>query len=150
MFSTRSFISVASRAISATAPSVNSSVTPSVASSAMYCLIRLASGSTRMRARSLSVSGLSSTRIGSRPCSSGSRSEGLLLWNAPLAMNRMCSVRTAPCLVVTLVPSISGNRSRCTPSRETSAPPRCSRELILSISSRNTMPFCSTAVSPRA
>ena len=36
-------------------------------------------------------------------------------------------MRTAPCLVVTLVPSISGSRSRCTPSRETSAPPRCSR-----------------------
>ena len=51
-------------------------------------------------------------------------SDGLLLWNAPLAMNRMCSVRTAPCLVVTLVPSISGRRSRCTPSRETSAPIR--------------------------
>ncbi len=29
-----------------------------------------------------------------------------------------------PCLVETVVPSISGSRSRCTPSRETSAPPR--------------------------
>ena len=66
------------------------------------------------------VSGLSSTRIGSRPCSSGSRSDGLEIWNAPEAMNRMWSVFTAPCLVETVVPSISGSRSRCTPSRETS------------------------------
>ena len=61
-------------------------------------------------------------------------------------MNRMWSVLTAPCLVATVVPSISGSRSRCTPSRLTSAPPRCSlRPQILSISSRKTMPFCSTA-----
>jgi hypothetical protein len=48
----------------------------------------------------------------------------------------------------TVVPSISGSRSRCTPSRLTSAPPpRRVREraVILSISSRKTMPFCSTA-----
>ena len=42
-------------------------------------------------------------------------------------MNRMWSVFTAPCLVETVVPSISGSRSRCTPSRDTSAPTRPSR-----------------------
>ena len=53
-------------------------------------------------------------------------------------------VSTVPCLVATVVPSISGSRSRCTPSRLTSAPKRSERAQILSISSRNTMPFCST------
>ncbi len=76
-----------------------------------------------MRRKSSRVSGFSSTRIGSRPCSSGSRSEGLARWKAPEAMNRMWSVFTGPCLVATVVPSISGSRSRCTPSRLTSAPP---------------------------
>src|SRR5450759_442329 len=62
-------------------------------------------------------------------------------------MNRMWSVLTAPCLVDTVVPSIRGSRSRCTPSRETSPPPlRPSRTQILSISSRNTMPLFSTAL----
>src|SRR2546426_1096055 len=60
-------------------------------------------------------------------------------------MNRMWSVLTAPCLVETVVPSIKGSRSRCTPSRETSPPTRPSRTQILSISSRNTMPLFSTA-----
>ena len=66
-------------------------------------------------------------------------------WNAPEAMNRMKSVFTGPYLVVTVVPSISGSRSRCTPSRETSPPrkPPSLRAHTLSISSRNTMPFCS-------
>ena len=45
----------------------------------------------------------------------------------------------------TVVPSISGKRSRCTPSRDTSAPPRPSRAQILSISSRNTIPLLSTS-----
>ena len=49
------------------------------------------------------------------------------MWNAPEAMNRMWSVFTGPCLVLTVVPSISGSRSRCTPSRDTSAPMRPSR-----------------------
>ena len=34
-----------------------------------------------------SVSGLSSTRIGNRPCNSGMRSLGFDTWNAPAAMN---------------------------------------------------------------
>ena len=37
-------------------------------------------------------------------------------------MNRMWSVLTMPYLVLTAVPSTSGNRSRCTPWRLTSAP----------------------------
>ena len=99
-----------------------------------------------MRRKSSVVSGFSSTRIGRRPCSSGSRSEGLAMWNAPEAMNSTWSVFTGPCLVETVVPSISGSRSRCTPSRETSAPmrPPSEREQTLSISSRNTMPSFST------
>ena len=38
------------------------------------------------------------------------------------AMNRMWSVLIIPYLVVTVVPSTSGSRSRCTPWRDTSAP----------------------------
>src|SRR5262245_53331294 len=60
-------------------------------------------------------------------------------------MNRIWSVFTGPCLVETVVPSMSGSRSRCTPSRETSPPTRPSRAQILSSSSRNTMPLFSTA-----
>ena len=62
-------------------------------------------------------------------------------------MNRMWSVRTGPYLVDTVVPSTSGSRSRCTPWRDTSAPPPPSppkpRDATLSISSMKTMPFCS-------
>ena len=113
---------VVAEAIESIASSVTSSVTPSVAISAMYCLIRLASGSVRIRRKSFFVKGCSSTRIGNLPCSSGRRSEGLATWKAPEAMKRMWSVFTGPCLVATVVPSISGRRSRCTPSRLTSPP----------------------------
>ena len=127
------------------ASGLNSSSTFSVASSALYCLTRLASGSVRMRRKSSWVSDARLTRIGRRPCSSGSMSVGLARWNAPEQMNSTWSVFTGPCLVFTVVPSISGSRSRCTPSRLTSPPPRNSlRAVILSISSMNTMPFCST------
>ncbi len=61
-------------------------------------------------------------------------------------MKRMWSVFTGPYLVETVVPSISGSRSRWTPSRETSAPRVSARAATLSISSMKTMPFCSTAV----
>src|SRR5439155_576391 len=54
-----------------------------------------------------------------------------------------------PYLVVTVVPSTSGSRSRCTPCRDTSAPCISERAAILSISSMNTMPFCSAAASAR-
>ena len=55
----------------------------------------------------------------------------------------MWSVLTIPCLVLTVQPSTSGSRSRCTPSRDTSTPAVSCRRAILSISSMNTMPFCS-------
>ncbi len=44
------------------------------------------------------------------------------MWKAPEAMNRMWSVRTMPCLVLTVEPSTIGSRSRCTPWRDTSGP----------------------------
>ena len=50
-----------------------------------------------------------------------------------------------PYLVFTVQPSMSGSRSRCTPSRETSAPIASLRRATLSISSMKTMPVCSTA-----
>ncbi len=99
-----------------------------------------------MRTKSCSVSAFSSTRIGSRPWSSGSRSAGFAMWNAPLAMNRIWSVFSGPYLVATVVPSISGRRSRWTPSRLTE-PPRTSLTAILSISSRKTMPLASASAS---
>ena len=97
------------------------------------------------------MSGSSSTRIGKRPCSSGMRSEGLLTWKAPAAMKRTWSVRTAPYLVVTVVPSTMGRMSRCTPSRETSGPCPPSRPAILSISSMKMMPeVCTRSTARRA
>ena len=65
------------------------------------------------------------------------------MWKAPEAMNSMWSVLTMPYLVLTVQPSTSGSRSRCTPSRETSAPMVSGAPAILSISSMKTMPFCS-------
>jgi len=56
----------------------------------------------------------------------------------------LIKVRTIPYLVETVEPSINGNKSRCTPSRDTSAPECSERLAILSTSSKNTMPFCST------
>ena len=128
-----------------TAPSSKRSSTPSVPISALACFSSEWSGSVRMRRKSSRVSAFSSTRIGRRPCNSGSRSEGLLRWKAPEAMNRIWSVRTGPWRVLTVVPSIKGSRSRCTPSRLTS-PPRTPDSLlraILSTSSRKTMPLFS-------
>mmetsp|Transcript_11879 Transcript_11879/g.34785 ORF Transcript_11879/g.34785 Transcript_11879/m.34785 type:complete len:223 (+) Transcript_11879:194-862(+) len=124
MFSTSRLICVASLAIRHLASSVNSSCTPSVNMRAHCCLMRLGSGSVRMVYMSFSVSGLSSTRIGRRPCSSASRSDGLQKWKAPEAIKRMWSVLTLPCFVVTVEPSSSGSKSRCTPSEEASAEPR--------------------------
>ena len=98
---------------------------PSAATSARYCVGQRVLRLGRIRTKSSSVSGCSSTRMGKRPCSSGMRSLGLLTWNAPAAMNRMWSVRTKPYLVCTVEPSTMGSRSRCTPSRDTSGPPRC-------------------------
>ncbi len=97
-----------------------------------------------MRTKSPRVKGSSSTRMGKRPWSSGIRSDGFAMWNAPAAMKRMWSVRTMPYLVVTVEPSTMGSRSRWTPSRETSGPCVDSRPAILSNSSRKMMPEFST------
>src|SRR6185437_7837679 len=144
MFSVCSLTIAANRARDATASSVNESFRPSVSSSATYCLISAFFGSVRMRTKSASERELSSTRIGKRPCSSGIRSEGLVVWNAPAAMKRMCSVRTIPYRVFTVVPSTIGRMSRCTPSRDTSGPWPDSRPAILSTSSIKRIPICST------
>lgn len=65
----------------------------------------------------------SSTRMGRRPCSSASMSDGLHEWKAPLQMNRMWSVLTLPYLVETTDPSMMGSKSLWTPSELASAPP---------------------------
>lgn len=46
----------------------------------------------------------------------------VLKWNAPDAIKRIWSVFTIPYLVLTVEPSTIGNKSRWTPSRETSGP----------------------------
>lgn len=63
-------------------------------------------------------------RTGSRPWSSGMRSDGLTLWNAPDAMKRMWLVEMFPCFVETVQPSMIGRRSRWTPSDDASDPCR--------------------------
>ena len=146
MFSTFWLTSAAMAAISSMASSAKTNVTPSVSRRATYCLIREVSGSSRMRLKSSAPRAESSTRIGRRPCNSGSRSDGLARWKAPEAINSTWSVFTAPYLVATVVPSNRGSRSRCTPSRLTSPPERSERVVTLSISSRKTIPFSSTAV----
>src|SRR6185312_1500288 len=97
----------------------------------------------RMRTKSPTFRESSSTRIGSRPCSSGIRSDGFDRLKAPEAMKSTWSVLTGPYLVATVDPSTSGSKSRCTPSRDTSAPIVSWRRVTLSISSMKTMPFCS-------
>ena len=77
MFSVVSFTSNATSASRRTPDSSNLISTPSVASSAEYCRQSEASGSVRIRTKSSTLSGSSSTRMGRRPCSSGMRSEGL-------------------------------------------------------------------------
>mmetsp|Transcript_12895 Transcript_12895/g.35140 ORF Transcript_12895/g.35140 Transcript_12895/m.35140 type:complete len:252 (-) Transcript_12895:645-1400(-) len=83
--------------------------------------------------------------MGSRPCSSAIRSEGLQEWNAPEHMKRMWSVLTFPCFVWTVDPSMIGSRSRCTPSELGSPVLKEVERLltILSISSMKTIPSCS-------
>src|SRR5713101_2766005 len=92
------------------------------ARSAAYWRVMAFLGCVRMRTRTDCVSGSSSTRMGKRPCSSGSRSLTFATWKAPAAMNRTWSVFTGPYLVFTVEPSTSGKRSRCTPPRDTSGP----------------------------
>ena len=57
--------------------SVNSRSTFSVFNKALYCLIKLLSGSFKILLKSSSFNALNSTLIGKRPCSSGNKSEGL-------------------------------------------------------------------------
>ena len=77
MLSTVRFTSAERSAMYFTASSVKLSSTPSVSSSARCCFRTFASGSVRMRSKSSAVRPLSSTLIGSRPCSSASMSLGL-------------------------------------------------------------------------
>ena len=79
--------------------------------------------------------------MGSLPCNSGSKSEGLASWNAPDAIKRIWSVLIGPYFVLTVVPSIKGNRSLWTPSLETSPPILSVLPEILSISSKKTIPL---------
>ena len=144
MFSVSSFTCAAIRAISATPSGVNSSSTPSVLISSVYCRISEFSGSVRIRTKSASPSAPSSTRSGNRPCSSGIRSDGFVVLNAPAAMKRIWSVCTGPYFVITVDPSTIGSSPRCTPSRLTSGPPTAPcRPAILSISSMKMIPDCS-------
>ena len=75
---------------------VKASSTPSVLNSATYWRASAFFGSVRMRTKSASVSEVSATRTGKRPCSSGISSLGLWKWNAPAARNSMWSLRTWP------------------------------------------------------
>mmetsp|Transcript_25841 Transcript_25841/g.97323 ORF Transcript_25841/g.97323 Transcript_25841/m.97323 type:complete len:276 (+) Transcript_25841:96-923(+) len=147
MFSTLLLISAARFAISRIASSSISRVTPSAFISAFCCSSKFARGSVRIRYRSSAVRPLSSTRIGSRPCSSASMSDGLDAWKAPEQTKSTWSVLTGPYLrTSTVVPSMSGSRSRCTPSSEASPPRIFVRSgTILSISSMTTMPCCSAS-----
>jgi len=67
MFSVDSLTLVANLAMALTASSVIFSFTPSVSSSATYCLISAFLGSVRMRTKSSSFSDCNSTRMGKRP-----------------------------------------------------------------------------------
>ena len=78
MFSVCSFTVVANFATVATASSVIFSLMPSVSNSATYCLISAFFGSVRIRMKSSSFNDCNSTRIGSRPCNSGIKSDGFV------------------------------------------------------------------------
>src|SRR6185312_15590934 len=67
MFSVDSFTRNAKLAISSSASRVNSNLSPSVSSSAVYCFTRDDFGSVRIAMKSVIVSDFSSTRMGKRP-----------------------------------------------------------------------------------
>ena len=125
---------------------MNSKFTFSVLRSSLYCLIKLLSGSFRILLKSSSFNASNSTLIGSLPCNSGNKSDGFANWNAPEAMNKIWSVFIGPCLVLTVVPSMRGSKSLCTPSLETSPPTLSVLPEILSISSRKTIPLFSVEI----
>ena len=96
--------------------------------------------SVKIRTKSSLVKLWSSTDTGNLPCNSGIKSSIDDTWNAPAAINKMKSVLIGPYLVTTVLPSTIGKISRCTPSRDTSAPWELPLPAILSISSMNTIP----------
>ena len=122
IFSTVEFTSLATVAIVSIPSSVNSKFTFSVFKRALYCLIKLLSGSFKILLKSSLFRASSSTLIGNLPWSSGNKSEGFANWNAPEAINKIWSVLIVPYFVLTDVPSINGNKSLWTPSLETSPP----------------------------
>ena len=77
IFSTVVFTSDAILAIVSMPSSENSSSTFSVFNRAIYCLIKLKSGSLKILLKSSLVKASSSTLIGNLPCNSGNKSEGL-------------------------------------------------------------------------
>ena len=115
-------------------------------SPAAPCTARVseASGSVRMRTKSSTLSASSSTRIGRRPCSSGIRSDGFDMWKAPDAMNSTWSVFTMPYLVRDRA-ALDQRQQVALHAFARDVARRCvsARRAILSISSMNTMPFCS-------
>ena len=116
IFSTLELTSVARLAIVSIPSSENSSSTFSVFNNALYCFIKLLSGSLRILLKSSLVKASNSTLIGSLPWSSGNKSEGFASWKDPDAINKIWSVLIGPYLVLTVVPSIKGNKSLWTPS----------------------------------
>ena len=103
-------------------PSVNTRSTSSASSNFFCWKIKLNSGSLRILTNSSLLIGSKKTRMGSLPNSSGIRSYIFAIEKDPLAMKRMWSVLTSPNFVVTVVPSINGSKSLCTPSVETPFP----------------------------
>src|SRR3989338_5864980 len=77
IFSADSFTCVAISAMRLMPSSVNCNVNPSVLIKAMYCSVNDAFGSVKIRTNSAVLSGFNSTRMGKRPCNSGTKSDGL-------------------------------------------------------------------------
>ena len=118
--------------------------TPSVAISALYCVVSEASGSVRMRTKSSTFSESSSTRIGRRPCSSGIRSEGFDRLNAPGGDEQDVIGLHRPVLRVDR--GAFDERQQVALhalARHVRADASPGGASTLSISSMNTMPFCS-------
>ena len=77
IFSTVELISVDNFAKVSIPSLENSKSTFSVFNKALYCFIKLLSGSFKILIKSASVKAFNSTLIGSLPCNSGSKSDGL-------------------------------------------------------------------------
>ena len=144
MFSVFVFTSVASSEIALIEEGSNSRTTPSASKRATYCLIKADLGWVNIFIKSFVFSLSNSTLIGNLPCNSGIISEGVLIWKAPAAINKIWSVETTPYFVFTLLPSTIGNKSLCTPSLLTSGPCPPFPLTTLSISSIKIIPLFST------